>query len=113
MTPAGCWQTYHKGRSIANLILDRKHPGAKISPSPSLAPTVAVATIPSFHLIIYLYYEHDWPKLERRPYATAAMAHAKGFKPPQIREKLIKIGVMVVRHAISLFSLPEVAISRH
>ncbi len=37
------------------------------------------------------------------------MAHAKGFKPPQIREKLVKVGATVVRHAISLFSLPRLA----
>ena len=32
------------------------------------------------------------------PIVAIAMAHGRGFKPPQIREKLIKIGAKVVRH---------------
>ncbi len=41
------------------------------------------------------------------------MAHAKGFKPPQIREKLIKIGAMVVRHGrYNTFQMAEVAVPR-
>ncbi len=32
------------------------------------------------------------------PTVTVDMAHAEGFKPPQIREKLVKIGAKVVHH---------------
>ncbi len=40
------------------------------------------------------------------------MAHAEGFKPPKIREKLIKIGAKVVRHGRYItFQLAEVSAS--
>ena len=41
------------------------------------------------------------------------MAHAARFKPPQIREKLVKVGAKVVRHGRYItFQLAEVAIPR-
>ncbi len=44
---------------------------------------------------------------------TVDMAHAEGFKPPQIREKLIKIGAWVVRHGRYItFQLAEVAVPK-
>ena len=47
------------------------------------------------------------------PIVAIAMGHAKGFKPPQIREKLIKIGAKVVRHSRYItFQLAELAIPR-
>ena len=40
----------------------------------------------------------------------ALMAHAEGFKPPQIREKLVKVGVKVLRHGrYIIFQLAELA----
>ena len=62
----------------------RKRPGARISPSPGMAPTV-----------------------------TIDMAQAEGLKPPHIRDKLVKIGAKIVRHGrYNTFQMAEVAVPR-